>query len=84
MDLKLRSALEKLEAARELVNEAVSALSTVDEFAHQRSELRRLHDSIRGSCMRSRPAYRLGGKAIRWRPKRRALESLPLTHRLFI
>ncbi|MEZ5328164.1 MAG: hypothetical protein R3F19_24230 [Verrucomicrobiales bacterium] len=49
MDPKLKSALEKLEAARGLVHEAAAALSTVDEFAIQRSELRRLHDNIKDS-----------------------------------
>ncbi|MCB1097188.1 MAG: hypothetical protein KDN22_16565 [Verrucomicrobiae bacterium] len=49
MDPKLKSALEKLDAARGLVHEAVSALSTIDDFALQRKELRKVHDNIKDS-----------------------------------
>ena len=45
----LKSALEKLDAARGLVHEAVSALSTIDDFALQRKELRKVHDNIKDS-----------------------------------
>jgi len=47
MDPKLKSAMEKLEAAQHLVDDAASDLCSVEGFADQWTELGRLYDTVK-------------------------------------
>ncbi len=49
MDPKLRSALEKIERAQKLVNEAGEDLCSIEGYGDQWTEVCKLHDSVKAT-----------------------------------